>query len=266
MLAFMLEACSSGSTQVAAPEPPPATAIPAAPEAGPAGVDAVAAPAAPAPAAVEPTTPAAGPKPTTATDPATTEDDPVVAGPALTAASGATASRSTAPAGAVQAASASPSGAPASTGRIEIPAIGLNALTYEGVDLGTLAYGPGHWPGTPLPGHTGNTVFPGHRTTHSRPFWDIDKLVPGNEVTFTTPEGRFTYKVTERLIVSSTDTWVVNNTSDPTFTILACHPKGSARQRVVVKGALVSAPVQPPRPVAPPKAPPTTRARILGIL
>lgn len=128
------------------------------------------------------------------------------------------------------------------TGRIEIPAIGLSHPTFEGVALATINHGPSHWPGTPLPGEPGNTVFPGHRTTYSRPFWDIDELVPGDEVIFTTPAGRFTYRVTETLIVGEYERWILRSTAEPTFTIFACHPKGSARQRFVVKGELVSAP------------------------
>lgn len=246
-LVTFLGGCSSGSVKTTAPEPPPATGVPApviaepAPAALPA--DAVAAVGAvAAPEVVAPLNPPA------AVDPAAAaEDDPVLEGttarpPAATrpgANQPAVATAAAAP-HPVQAASARPAGKPAATGRIEIPSIGLNHATFEGIDLPTLAYGPGHWPGTPLPGNRGNTVFPGHRTTNTRPFWDIDKIAIGNEVTFTTPAGRFTYRVTETLIVSSRDTWVVNQTPDATFTILACHPKGSAKQRYVVKGKLVS--------------------------
>jgi sortase (surface protein transpeptidase) len=78
-------------------------------------------------------------------------------------------------------------------------------------------------------------------------------------VIFTTASGRFTYKVTQTLIVGARDVWVVNPTPDATFTIMACHPKGSARQRYVVKGTLVAAPPPPPKP-----SPPTTK--FLGLL
>lgn len=132
-------------------------------------------------------------------------------------------------------------GKPQPTGHIEIPAIGLSHATYEGIELSVLNYGPGHWPGTAHPGEPGNTVFPGHRTTYTRPFWDIDRLVQGDHVIFTTPAGRFTYRVDQTLIVDDEDTWIITQTKDPTFTIFACHPKGSARQRYVVKGSLVKA-------------------------
>lgn len=130
--------------------------------------------------------------------------------------------------------------APQATGRIDIPAIGLSHATYEGIDLSIINYGPSHWPGTAMPGERGNTVFPGHRTTHSRPFWDIDRLRAGDHVIFTTAAGRFTYVVKETFVVDEGATWITKQTDDPTFTIFACHPKGSAKQRYVVKGGLVA--------------------------
>ncbi len=250
-------ACSAEAAQVAAPsEPPPAEA--------PQGfVPEV--PAEPTAAAVVPAAPAPPPAPTSEDD-----DNPLPEGVGGRPVAATASAPGTASTGGVRAAAAT-AGRPTSTGRIEIPAIGLNHLTYEGIDLATINYGPSHWPGKPLPGQLGNTVFPGHRTTYSRPFWDLDKLVPGNEVIFTTPAGRFTYQVTGTTIVGARDTYVVNNTPDATFTLLACHPKGSAKQRIVVKGRMVGQPVvaPPPAPLATPAplAPPTTRSRrgLLGL-
>lgn len=125
-------------------------------------------------------------------------------------------------------------------GRIEIPAIGLVHTVYEGIWLTVIDEGPGHWPGSALPGMLGNTVFPGHRVTHSHPFLDLDRLVPGDEVRFVMPYGTFTYRVTETLVVTPKDLWVVDQTRDHTMTLIACHPKHSARQRIVVKGRLVT--------------------------
>jgi sortase A len=163
-----------------------------------------------------------------------------------------------------------PSG-PQVTGRIEIPKIGLSHTTYEGVSLAVLKYGPGHWPGTPMPGHTGNSVFPGHRTTHSRPFWDADKLQPGDQIIFTTAEGRFVYEVFDSIIVRANEMWVVDQTSDARLTIFGCHPKGRATHRYVVRSRLVGAPISnapqasakpSPATTAPPPAqqPPATSA------
>lgn len=124
-------------------------------------------------------------------------------------------------------------------GRIEIPKIGLDHPIYEGITLTVIDNGPGHWPGTALPGERGNAVFPGHRVTHTHPFYDIDLVVPGDEVIFHMPEADYTYRVTETLIVVPDDLWIVGQTEKPTMTIFGCHPKHSARQRFVVKGELV---------------------------
>lgn len=158
--------------------------------------------------------------------------------------------------GEVEAEDDRPGGAPPVTGQIEIPKIGLTHQTYEGNTLEEIDWGPSHWPGTPMPGEKGNTVYPGHRTTHTRPFYDIDLLAEGDSVIFTTAAGRFVYRVTHTFVVEPQDVWIVGNTPDPTFTIFACHPKGSAAQRYVVKGRLASAP--PPTTTTTTKAPPTT--------
>ncbi len=44
------------------------------------------------------------------------------------------------------------------------------------------------------------------------------------------------YEVRETIVVEPTDLWVVDQTQERTFTLIACHPKGSAAQRIVVKG------------------------------
>lgn len=134
---------------------------------------------------------------------------------------------------------------PMPLGRIEIPRIGLNHEVFEGHGLDVLKYGPGHWTGTAMPGEKSNAVFPGHRTTHTRPFWDIDKIQKGDLVVFAMNNGRFTYQVTDTFIVNERDTWIANSTDGPTFTIFACHPKGSARQRYVVKGSMIRSEPRP---------------------
>jgi sortase A len=124
-------------------------------------------------------------------------------------------------------------------GTIEIPRIGIVHPLVEGIGLEQLHWAPGHWPGTALPGQVGNTVFAGHRVTHTRPFLDIDLLVPGDQVIFTMPNGRWAYEVTGSEIVTPRDVHIVNPTPDATMTLFACHPKHSARQRYVVRGRLI---------------------------
>ncbi len=125
-------------------------------------------------------------------------------------------------------------------GTMEIPALGMTSTIYDGVTLHNIDLGPSHWTGTAEPGQPGNTVFAGHRITNSRPFRDLDALVEGDEVIFTVGETRSVYRVTGNLVVTPSDTWIADQTPEPTGTLYACHPPGSAAYRFVVKLALAT--------------------------
>jgi sortase A len=125
-------------------------------------------------------------------------------------------------------------------GSLSIPKIGLQHDIYEGIWLTVINQGPGHWPHSALPGQRGNAVFPGHRTTFSHPFRDLDRLAPGDQIIFHMPDADQVYAVRQTIIVKPTDMSVVDQTETPTVTLIACHPKGSAAQRIVVKGDLVA--------------------------
>lgn len=125
-------------------------------------------------------------------------------------------------------------------GSIEIPKIGVNKPMFDGVTLTVLDNGPGHWTGTALPGQMGNVVVAGHRTSHDRPFRNIDQLVAGDEVIFNTADGRFVYLVTGTQIVLPTAVEIINQTPAYTATLFACHPVGSTRERIVVHLALAA--------------------------
>ncbi len=125
-------------------------------------------------------------------------------------------------------------------GRIEIPKIGLVHRVFRGISLRTIDHGPSHWPGTANPGQVGNAVFAGHRVTHSKPFRNIDQLVPGDEVIFDVEGLRSVYVVTGSEVVTPKALHIVDQTPTATATLFACHPPGSARFRYVVRLALKS--------------------------
>ena len=127
-------------------------------------------------------------------------------------------------------------------GTIEIPKLGLNHRVFHGITLRSIDKGPSHWPGSALPGERGNAVFAGHRVTHSRPFRNLDQLVPGDHVFFTIGAIRSSYVVIGHEIVSPSGMHIVEPTPTPTATLFACHPPGSARSRYVVHLALVASP------------------------
>lgn len=126
-------------------------------------------------------------------------------------------------------------------GTIEIPKIGVAKTLFEGITLNTLDRGPGHWPGTALPGGYGNVVVGGHRTSKDRPFRHIDQLVPGDEIIYNTPQGRFVYRVTDTIVVTPDQLWVVDQRPGYTTTLFACHPVGSTRERIIVFAELAGA-------------------------
>jgi len=131
-------------------------------------------------------------------------------------------------------------------GTIEIPAIGANFVVVEGTTTADLELGPGHYAGTALPGQSGNAAIAGHRTTYLAPFYNLNELAPGEPIYITTTQGRFEYQVTDTLIVSPTDTSVLDPSPTPTLTLTTCNPRFSAAQRLVVQARLVSPPAPPP--------------------
>jgi sortase A len=101
--------------------------------------------------------------------------------------------------------------------------------------------GVGIWAGTSTPGTGGNVVLAGHRTTHGLPFNDLDKHRVGDVVSMTDSDGIVViYRVSETMIVEPSDLWITYDRPKPTLTMFACHPKGSAEQRIVVVAELVS--------------------------
>ena len=129
-------------------------------------------------------------------------------------------------------------------GRIEIPTIGLDEPIREGVHLSVIDRGVAHWAGTAEAGGIGNMVLAGHRTTKTAPFRHLDRLQPGDSISVTGFDGRSArYVVRETVIVTPSDMWIVEQTDVPMVTLFACHPKRSARQRIVVRAELVDAPV-----------------------
>ena len=107
-----------------------------------------------------------------------------------------------------------------------------------GATLNKLEYGPGYILGTSLPGSGGNFAIAGHRTTYGAPFGNLDKTEVGDSILFQTNTNQYEYVITEVKIVSPEDTYVLGNFGDDRITLSTCHPKFSARQRLVVVGEL----------------------------
>jgi sortase A len=128
-------------------------------------------------------------------------------------------------------------------GFIKIARIDLNMAFVQGIDAAALAKGPGHYPRSPLPGDGGNVVIAGHRTTHLAPFWSIDALAPGDQITLQTRRGTFLYRVQWVKVVVPSALWVSGPTRRPSLTLTTCNPRFSQKQRLVVRAVQIYGPV-----------------------
>ncbi len=126
--------------------------------------------------------------------------------------------------------------------RIIIPKIEVDEIVFSGVSREVLKQGPGHMEWTPLPGQPGNAVLSGHRTTYGAPFSRLDELEVGDEMMVDSVIGESSYVVQEILVVRPTDVWVTDDKPGAWLTLTTCHPRFSARQRLVVVGELVEGP------------------------
>ena len=132
--------------------------------------------------------------------------------------------------------------------RLYLPRLdGAEALVVvQGVSVPDLKKGPGHLPGSALPGELGNLVLSGHRTTYGAPFSELDRLRDGDAVVVETRDGWFTYRVTGARVVLPSAVEVTYPVPgrpgaaprDRLITLTTCHPKYSARERLIVSGRL----------------------------
>lgn len=138
---------------------------------------------------------------------------------------------------------------------LRIPKLDVEVLVVEGTTPAALRAGAGHYVDSPLPGEVGNVAIAGHRTTYGRPFNRIDELVEGDVVELETPFAVYTYTAVPAFgghanpwVVPPTDFSVVSpDGAKSSLTLTTCHPKGSARQRLIMRFALTGTEKLTPR-------------------
>jgi sortase (surface protein transpeptidase) len=153
---------------------------------------------------------------------------------------------------------------------LHIPRLGAgwSRVVVEGAAEVQLAQGPGHYIGTALPGEQGNFAMAGHRVGRGSPFLDLDLMLPGDPIVVETAGDWFVYRfigevatgdfagdpsgIPGQEIVGPADVAVISptpggaETDPPTgayLTLTTCHPKYSARQRLVMHARLEGAPL-----------------------
>jgi len=106
--------------------------------------------------------------------------------------------------------------------RIVIPSQDKAYILLAGDSGRTLAFGPGHHTGSPLPGEPGNSMISGHRDTH---FSFLQYLTNGDEIVLETTGGETkTYQVEQGRIMNADNAWVIDDDSVSRLTFVTCYP------------------------------------------
>jgi sortase A len=129
-------------------------------------------------------------------------------------------------------------------GLVTIPHVGSVVIrdrcSDAGLDAGGLV-----WCGWAAPGRPGQMIVLGHRTTHGGVLRQLGRVATGDVIEVVTASGTVRYRVTGHRIVPARHVNEAVMTSPgqaddaTTIVLVACHPIGSARQRLLVDGVII---------------------------
>jgi sortase A len=126
-------------------------------------------------------------------------------------------------------------------GRIAIPRLGISAMVKEGIDGRTLGLAVGHIPSTALPGEAGNVGLAAHRDNLFRNLKNVEQ---NDEITLTTLDSTYTYRVASFRVVGPGDVSVLApRGGEKTLTLVTCYPfyfVGHAPKRFIVRALQVA--------------------------
>ena len=111
--------------------------------------------------------------------------------------------------------------------RLQLPAHGVDLIVLDGVSGRTLAFGPGHVSGTPLPGADGVAVIAGHRDTHFR---FLRHVQAGDEIVIEAPgRRRARFRVRERAVGDARTAVLAGADDAPELVLITCYPFDALR-------------------------------------
>ena len=103
-----------------------------------------------------------------------------------------------------------------------MPTHGVDLIVLAGVSGRTLAFGPGHAPGSARPGTSGTTIITGHRDTHFR---FLAALSPEDEILVEKAGGeRWRYRVRKAAVVDSRRAAIRSAAGEPGLVLVTCYP------------------------------------------
>jgi sortase A len=161
---------------------------------------------------------------------------------------------------------------------IYIPAFGTDYVftIVEGTSTAQLEQGPGHYVDSALPGGIGNFSVAGHRVGKGSPFLNLDKLRAGAAIVIETKDYWYTYRVMGSRetgdpeepgnggirgmqVVEPTNIGVIRPVPGRSggkprmrlLTLTTCHPKFSARERLIIHAQQEGGPLSKSRGLPP---------------
>jgi sortase A len=116
--------------------------------------------------------------------------------------------------------------------RIWIPRLHLKSRIFASARLDS---GPAWWPITGRPGGGDTIAVAGHRTTHSRPFYFLERLRTGDRIQVAFRGQTYAYRVSRSRVIWAGDLHIADAVGHERLLLTACTPRGSAQFRLVVE-------------------------------
>jgi len=111
--------------------------------------------------------------------------------------------------------------------RLQVPAHCVDLIVLAGVSGRTLAFGPGHAPGSAVPGAPGTAIVAGHRDTHFR---FLERLKQGDEIIVEVPGlRRSRLRVQETSVVDSRTAVIRTEDRSAGLVLVTCYPFDAVR-------------------------------------
>lgn len=122
---------------------------------------------------------------------------------------------------------------------LEIPSIKLKTSVREGFSDATLNRDPGWWNKQGPIGGVNGTSITGHRVSHGAEFRKINLIKRGSSVMLKKGRTTYVYRVTGSSVIKPDQVRVLNARKPYELALIACHPVGSNRMRMIVRATLV---------------------------
>lgn len=122
---------------------------------------------------------------------------------------------------------------------LSIPSVDIKYPVMRGTSSDVLKKSLGYFENTALPGEKGNFAVAGHRNSSYAKFFNrLDEVEKGDEIIVETKNNEYVYVVEKSFEVHETETYVLEQTSDATITLITCVNGFNPKYRIIIQGYL----------------------------